>query len=195
MPNSLPAGSMLIFNDRTPPRGHDHQLITAQLSELVDTLQCSSVLLDFQRPDFAENEAVAKAAMDTIPCPVGVSELYAKELDCPVFLPPVPLTMPIDEYLSPWKNREIWLEAAMIGQIITVTDQGTALDPVPLCAPTENAHFDKDLCCHYTVKLKEDRIIFTLQRTFEAMELLLQNAESHGVRLAVGLYQELRAFS
>jgi len=191
MPDTLPAGSMLILNDRTPPCGHDPELVTGQLGELVEKFQCSSVLLDFQRPDFQENEAVAKAAVSVLPCPVGVSELYAKELDCPVFLPPVPLTVPINEYLSPWQGREIWLEAALNGETVTVTETDSITTPMFCIDPSGNPLADSNLHCHYQIHTFDDHIDFTLWRTREDLHTLLQEAEKHNVTNTVGLFQEL----
>ena len=90
LPRQLPPGSLLILDDMTPIRGHDPALICDQLAELTAVLKCSGILLDFQHPDCAETAALAKYLTEALPCPVAVSEPYAAELDCPVFLPPVP---------------------------------------------------------------------------------------------------------
>ena len=192
-PDALPAGSMLIFNDRTPPCGHDPQLIASQLDELVDTLQCSSVLLDFQRPDFKENAAVAKEATAALPCPVGVSEQYAKNLDCPVFLPPVPLTVPINEYLRPWQGREVWLEAAMIGELFTVTATDNTCIPLACIDQPSSGFCDSQLHCHYQARTFDNHIEFTLWRTEDDFDQLLHEAKSYHVTRTVGLFQEFKS--
>ena len=90
-PETLPENSALILNDRTPPCGHDPELIVRQLTTLVEQMSVKCVLLDFQRPDLEENHAISQVLTKTLPCPVGVSLLYAGELTCPVFLPPPPV--------------------------------------------------------------------------------------------------------
>jgi hypothetical protein len=96
-PRQLPEGAMLILNDRTPPLGHDPDIILHQLQDLEAAIHYKYILLDFQRPDSPENAAVAKALTSALSCHVGVSELYAQELECPVFLPPVPPHIPLRE--------------------------------------------------------------------------------------------------
>lgn len=189
-PKSLPEGCLLILNDRTPIHGHDHGLIAAQLEELATKFSCSGVLLDFQRPECKETAALARHLTEALPCPVSVSEMYAEGLACPVFLPPLPLDVPLAEYLRPWQDREIWLEVALDGLEITLTPQGYA--PVPLPFPGESEGFtDAKLHCHYHINMKEDAAKFTLFRTREDLDALLAEAEAFGVTRAVGLWQEL----
>ena len=109
-PTHLPEGSMLILNDRTPIHGHDHGLIADQLTELVEKLKCDSVLLDFQRVDVPELSLLVEKLSAALPCPVGVSDLYAENLDCSVFLPPVMPDTLLSEHLVPWQGRDIWLD-------------------------------------------------------------------------------------
>lgn len=192
IPDSLPAGSMLILNDRTPPCRHNPQLIAGQLGELVEIFQCSGVLLDFQRPDFRENEAVARAVIETLDCPIGVSELYAPGLDCPVFLPPAPLTVPLKEYLSPWQNREIWLEAGLNGETVTVTESDSISSPLPHAVQQRSDFSDDLLCCHYRTRTFDNHIEFTLWRTEEDLSHLLWEAKDYHVTNTIGLFQELK---
>ena len=42
-PDSLPEGSMLIVNDRTPPAKHDPQRIIQQLTQLIEELKISCI--------------------------------------------------------------------------------------------------------------------------------------------------------
>lgn len=189
-PSRLPEGAMLILNDRIPCCGHDHQLITNQLIELVEHFRCSCILLDFQRPGSEETAALAKKIAGSLPCPVGVSELYAQGLDCPVFLPPLPLDMPIAEYLAPWQGREIWLDAALDGAVLTLTETGCASVPLPY-PQLDDGHPEETLHCHYTIQTSSDTARFTLFRTWEDLQSLLIEAQVHGVTRAVGLWQEL----
>lgn len=190
-PKKLLENAMVILNDRTPAQGHDPEAIRRQLRELRDVLHYKYLLLDFQRPNSPENAAVAQALVTGLECPVGVSELYAQEGNCPVFLPPVPPHVPLGEYLSPWQGREIWLEAGLLGETITVTDKGSTISPLPSADGLETTLEDPQLHCHYCIQTYDDRIDFTLWRTKGDLSGLLQQAEALGVTLAVGLWQEL----
>ena len=191
LPRELPQSAMLILNDRTPPHSHNPDLIARQLKELVDTFQCGSILLDFQHPGLTENAAVVKAVTTALSCPIGVSELYARDLPCAVLLPPVPPHVPLEEYFSPWQGREIWLEIAPGGKVITITDQGSSVSPLSSAELPEAALEDPALHCHYHIRTFDDRIDFTLWRTKDDLTALLQQAEALGVTHAVGLWQEL----
>ncbi len=189
-PQSLPEGSMLIVNDRTPVCGHSPEVITEQLSEMVETLGCSRVLLDFQRPGEAETAAIAAAAANALSCPVGVSPLYSNGLRCPVFLPPLPLPRTLREYLAPWQGREVWLEAALDTRVFTVTGDGCRQDP-EADASLSFPHRDPQLHCRYRIDPSPGAISFTLHRSREDLDALAEEAEAAGVRCFVGLFQEL----
>ncbi len=189
LPGSLPDNAMLILNDRTPIRRHDPELIGAQLESLISGLRCECILLDFQRPECEETLLLAEK-LCTLPCPVGISACYAADLNCPVFLPPVPLDVPLSEYLLPWKHREIWLEVALDGMEITLTETGYSSIPLP-CPDDFRGFSDLKLHCHYCIKTDTDRIKLTLSRTREDLEDMLLEAEPLGVTRAVGLWQEL----
>lgn len=194
-PQALPKGSLLIVNDRTPVLGHDPALIAAQLSETVAEWEADGVLLDFQRPDSALTAQIVEAILTALSCPVCVSEHYARELNCPVFLPPCPLNRPLTDYISPWQGRELWLEAALDTQVITVTTKGSHISPN--CAARVNGfpHHDPQLHCHYSIEPGDDQVLFTLCRTKEDLSALLQEAQALNIRQAVGLYQELGALT
>lgn len=189
LPEGLPKDSMLILNDRTPPRGHDPKHILRQLEQAVERLECGCVLLDFQRPGCEETAEITKSLLG-LPCPIGVSELYAQALDCPVFLPPVPLDVTVREHLAPWEGREIWLEAALDSLAVTVGATGTAFHSA-LSGQPSLPHRHEALCCHYGVSLTESQAVFTLRRTAEDLKTVLEMAKQYGVSKAVGLYQEL----
>lgn len=190
-PAALPAGSMIILNDRTPIHGHDPQLIARQLAEMEDALQPGCFLLDLQRPGCALTAEVVKSAVSALKCPVGVSDLYARGLDCPVFLPPVPPECPAAEYLAPWQDREIWLEAALGGCILTVTKDGCTAAPLPPGGGPECPFTEEALHCRYRIEIGEKQLRFTLRRTETELEALLKKAAALGVTQAVGLFQEL----
>ena len=191
IPTALPTGAMLILNDRIPLWEHDPVLIAKQLADTVAELSCGSVLLDFQRPENSKATAITKAVLEELPCPVGVSEHYAHDLNCPVFLSAPPPDIPLQRHILSWKDREIWLEAALETIEISVTQGGATVTSVPFQSPSEPSHRDKKCCCSYRTEISEDRAVFTLSRTPEDLHQLLCEAEKLGVTRAVGLYQQL----
>lgn len=190
IPRELPKGSLLIVNDRTPVSGHDPELVCRQLAQAAAETECDAVLLDLQRPDHHQTAAIAKAIVGALPCPVGITEHYAKGLDCPVFLSP-PMHQPLEHFLAHWKGREVWLELALSSQTITLTDSGCHYGPLVPAEPPERFFEEPNLCCRYHTKVMESQIEFTLFRTPESLEALLKKAEGLGIPRAIGLYQEL----
>lgn len=190
LPKALPKGSMLILNDRTPIHGHDPKQIAQELALCMDTFDCSSLLLDFQYPGCAEAKALIVDLLQVLPCPVVVSECYAEEFDCPVFLPPVPPSCPLNEYIRPWKGRDIWLEIGRDGEQIRLTEEGSCFVPLPRFSPPDTGHYNAVLHCHYQTQVAED-VRFTLWRTQEDFAELLDEAEKLGITKTVGLFQEL----
>ncbi len=191
LPRSLPTGSLLIVDDFTPPHGHDPILITEQLWEYVEKFQCCGVLLDFQRENSTESASIAKQLMEKLPCPVAVSELYAKGLNCPVFLPLLPPSMPLQEFIQPWKGRELWLELGTDGEMITLREKGAESVVLPCPDLSCDGHQEETLHCHYTIETDEKSARFTLWRTNDDMEELLEEAAALGITTAIGLFQEL----
>jgi hypothetical protein len=191
LPQDLPEGSMVIVNDRIPIHGHDPAVIVRQLQTLWEDLRPGCFLLDFQRQDVPETAAVAQAVTQTLPCPVGITEPYAQGLDCPVFLSPVPMLTPLEEYLKPWQGREVWLEVARSAETVTVTADGAKIAPALLDALESPVFADKKLHCRYHTSVAEDRAVFSLQRDTEQIPELLEAAKALGVTQAVGLYQQL----
>lgn len=189
LPRVLPADSLVIVNDRIPPWGHDPKLMVQQLQEVIDTLSPRGVLLDFQRP-YNEETAKITQVLSTLPCPVAVTETYAKSCGCGVFLSPVPLNKPLQQHLSPWQGREIWLELDYSGLSLTVTRDGCAAaeEAVSLEEPVLT---DSRLHCHYSIRLQKEQAVFSLLRQENDLVSLTEEAEQAGVTLAAGLYQEL----
>ena len=192
LPTTLPENSMVIVDDYTPPNGHNAQKILQQLTDLAVQFSVSGFLLDFQREGLPKNLEVARAVTDALACPVAVSELYAGELDAPVFLPLLPTDMPLADFTAPWNGREIWLEVGLQTDVFTVTKQGCTVTSRADNTLAEPVFEDQKFFCRYHWELFEETAIFTLQRTKKDLDTLLQNAE--GVQLAVGLYQQLETF-
>lgn len=190
IPASLPPDSLLILNDRTPVSGHDPQRVSDTLQEAVDRLQCSGILLDFQHLDCPQTASIA-AKIAELPCSVGICAPYARDLECAVFLPPVPLLETPEAYLSQWHGREIWLEAALDCAQITLTEAGTSMTALPSHADPCCSFAEEELCCHYSIAVSNTEAVFTLQRRKDDLTKLLSNAKKLGVTKFVGLYQEL----
>ncbi len=185
LPEQLEPGSMVILNDLMPVAEHDPQRIASQLCEIVGSWQCSRVLLDFQRPGESRTAEIVKAIASTLPCPVGVSQLYAEGLDCPVFLPPLPLHMPLEDYIAPWQGRMIWLEIMPEAALYTITEDGCQREGCN--GQLDFPHFDEKAFCRYRMEAAEDAIRFTLSRGMGELALLRQ---SNMVDCFVGLYQD-----
>ena len=195
LPQALPPGSLLMVDDFTPPHGHDPVLIAEQLTLCTESLQCSGILLDFQRQNCPETAVLAKHLTERLPCPIAVSESYADDLDCPVFLPPVPPSVAPQTHFAPWKGREIWLEIGLLGEILTLMQHGCTVTPLPYPDPNQKGFSDPKLHCHYTIETNEKSAGFTLWRNREDIGELLEEAETLGVTTAVGLFQELHRFA
>ena len=188
LPEKLPANSLLILNDSTPPSHQNPEFVAKTLETIQKEWDCCAILLDFQRPGCQETRKITEELV-TLDFPVCVSECYARDLECPVFLPPLPLTVPLFDYIRPWKGREIWLDAALSCEQITVTDQGSSVKPTEFI---QCPFSDQELHCHYRIEKKDDSFIFTLQRTKDDLNDLLAEADNMGITAAVGLYQELK---
>ena len=185
LPPVLSGEAMLILNDRIPPAGHDPQYILDQLAQI----NCGCILLDFQREGNPESERIVRTIVESESRPVGVTPQYIQPLTCPVFLPPVPIDIPLAKYLAPWQGREIWLEAALDGMCYTITEQGSVSGSLPRIP--DRGLRDDDLFCHYQIETFETKAEFSLWRTREDLDDLLNKAQSHSVTRAVGLWQEL----
>lgn len=191
LPRALPEGAMVIVNDRTPPHGHDPDLIASQLQQLGETQKVSRFLLDFQRPDDKETETLVSTLVRELDRPVGVAEQYAKGLQCPVFLSsPLPHKK-LKDHLTPWAGREIWLEAAFETEKAVVTAHGCQFEPLADTDLMTPVFTDSTLHCQYHTDISDDRVVFTMQRKKEELHMLLEEAQTLGVQLTVGLYQQL----
>ena len=188
LPRSLPPGSLLILNDSRPMGSQDPEEISAQLKTAAENLQISALLLDFERENIAGQQELAKLLTASLPCPVAVSAPYASDLPGPVFLPPVPPEVLLEDRLAPWQHRTLWLELAGTRRQLRVTESGTEISDSPVAGPLPLS--DSRLHCHYRIEKSENQIAFTLGRTPEDQQSLLAQAESLGVTAAVGLWQE-----
>lgn len=191
LPETLPKGSVLILDDCIPPCRHDMQKISEQLEQCLQDTGAEAVLLDFQR---AGNDCCARIAgqlAKKLSFPVGVSELYAKELDCPVFLPPIPPDIPWQTYLTPHSGREIWLEVSCRPITIALTEDGAQIRDGG--SIWKNAQRDAELSCRYATKIEQNAAEFTLWRDREDIAVMQSRLDTLGVTRIFGLYQDLCA--
>ena len=182
-------GDLLILDDSTPPREACPEQILAQLQQLLHTQCFGALLLDFQRPGSPQTQAIARALVEGLSCPVATAAAYAQALPCPVFLPPIPLRRPVEACLRPWMGRELWLEAALEQETVVVTEDGAACSAGTADCQEPEAE-DPALHCHYQVEVQENQAIFHIRRSREDFHSLLEEAERLGVKRAVGLWQE-----
>ena len=190
MPATLPQGSLLLLDDSMPPQNHDAKVVTNQLVEMIEQFTPAGILLDFQRPKTRELEKIATSVVQALPCPVGVPQDYARDLGCPVLLPPPPVNKELEDYLRPWLRQGIFLEIAPEAVEITVTEKGSSQLKIPLVQSLGLS--DSRLCCHYSVEVFPDKAIFTICRYKEDLVALVQEAEKLGVLGCVGLHEELQ---
>lgn len=184
LPECLPEGWMVALNDRVPIWHHEPKEVADQLR----VLSPGAVLLDFQQSE--KNTAFLQALLEALPCPAAVSQRWGQELDCPIFLEPVPPSRPLQTHLAPWKGRQIWLDISAWGEKITVTEADSITTPLPSFSTEGICHREEKLHCHYRTEVFEDRAEFTLFRTEEDIAALLVEAEDHGVTRAIGLWSE-----
>lgn len=193
LPESLRSGSILMVDDYTPMGGQDAGYVGEQLISCVTQWQISAVLLDFQRTGNEEAAGLVAHLSRSLPCPLAVSEGYARYSTGPVFLPPVPPSVSVQTWLKPWQDREVWLDMALTGETITVTEEGSSTAELSFPHGEEPVFHHEGLHCHYRTEVEENCVRFLLHRTPEDLHALLKEAERLGVTTAVGLYQELHS--
>lgn len=190
-PETLPADSLLIFNDRTPIHRHDPLQIAAQLEQLMQATAATGLLVDFQRPVTEEALEVIRALLP-LGFPVTVTEAYAEDFDCGVLLSPVPLHTTLQAHAAPWKGRKLWLELSKESQTLLLTSEGCQICPGEDPLASLKTHADARLHCHYQIHLSDARVQFALFRTQDDQKALLQEAADLEFCGAVGLYQEFQ---
>lgn len=188
LPQSLPPGALLILDDRAPLENLPIPEIAEALGNVLTRFSCRGLLLDFERPGIAPQKALAAFLARQLPCPVAAPPEYAPK-GCPVFLPPVPVDCVVEDFLSPWQGREIWLDTGLCGLDLTLTPAGAVSSPA--AAPLPKGFYDEALCCRYTIRETPQGFVFHLGRDRVCLQKLLARAEPLGVTLAVGLWQEL----
>ena len=193
LPGKLPPGCLLILNDRTPIHGHDPQRIGQELEQVLRRFGCTGLLVDFQNPPNEESLALSEYLSQNLNVPMAFPPEYGVQTQA-AFLPLVPTDCSLSNYLQKWASREIWLEAALEGQNITLTQQGAAYG-INHRQDFPHIHADEKLHCHYSIEEQEASLVFHTWRTPEDLAQLLEEAEQHGITRSIGLYQELAAAS
>lgn len=186
----IPHGAFLVLDHtEVPPPGilpviTDHFPLDGQVLDRICQGR-EAVVLDFEQPPTSERRAMLRG----LPCPCAAPPGYCD--DGPVFLPPAPLRTPLEVYLAPFQGREIWLEAALQQQTITVTARGTTITPPSPSRGLTGGFYEKHLRCRFTQDFSRDRAVFTLFDTPETLREKLAHAAALGVTRAIGLYGEL----
>lgn len=191
LPRTLPPHALLILDDSTPFSDHKADVITQQLQECISTLEVDAVILDFQRPKDPQVQELSCILQKELPCPVAAPPGYG-DPNSPVFLPPCPPDQLLKEYLTPLQGRKVWLEAALDGMQISLTEKGCCKEAIFFANVEELSHKDEKLHCHYRIRQADDAVIFSLQRTWDDLQELLEEASYFGITRAVGLWQELK---
>ena len=192
IPHTLPPGSLLMVNDRTPVNNHDPDLIAAQLCDAAQCLECSGIVLDFQRPGEERTQKIADAVCQ-LPFPVGITPQYAGKNRCAVFLPPIELAMEPEKYFAPWRDREIWLETVRDSTCIRITKDGNQQLP-PMEEGLPYPHTDRELFCRYSIDVQNQHIDFHLCRDEGCLQELMEACTKWGISRFMGLYQQLGPF-
>lgn len=190
-PQSLPQGSILIIDDSMPPTHHDALQIVKQLEDQCARLQPDCILLDFQRPNDPKTQEIVEAIVLALCYRVGVSQLYAGQLSCPVLLEcPAPGTS-LETAAATFAGRELWLEIAPEGRTMILTEEGCKVSPASLDRLDSPFFFDAETSSNYHWHLEENKAIFHIQRDPSCLKKLLLQADALGFTRAVGLYQQL----
>lgn len=182
----IPMSGIAVLTDFFPVQPD----LAQSVAQWIRQWSCEAVVLDFQNPKYEEAEGFVRLLQTYVSCPVVVSEIYAAQMDCPVFLPPLPHHKSLKDHLTPWQGREIWMDLSPLPEQLLLTQQGCSSHydfSLPPCCPVhENAH----LHCHYSITLEEGCAAFTFWRTDDDLTALLQELEEAGVHHAIGLHQE-----
>ena len=191
LPDVLPEASMIILNDIIPPYEHDPDIIANQLNELASKAKTNTFLLDFQREKNRKTEAIVKELTNKLNGKVGVTEAYAENTTCAVFLTcPLPY-QPLSKKISRWDGRDLWLELAVETSIVHISTSGSKITHVNKSILNAKDSYDNVLKSRYLTEINEKQAMITIERNPETLYLLEQEAASYDIELTIGLYQQL----
>ena len=189
LPQVLPGGALLVVDDRVPMAAQNPEHILDQLAEALEKLSCTGLLLDFQQKENAPQRELVRLLARELTVPLAAPPAYAAE-GCRLFLPPVAADQTVEEALSPWAGKKIWLDTAPAAVRLELTKQGCTRTPLPRMAAS-GIFKDPGLCCRYSIEpTLNGGFQFTLYRDRCCIEAILEQAAAFGAELAVGLSQE-----
>ena len=189
LPQTLPSGALLVVDDRVPMAAQNPEHILDQLAEALEELSCTGLLLDFQQKENAPQRELVRLLARELTVPLAAPPAYAAE-GCRLFLPPVAADQTVEEALSPWAGKKIWLDTAPAAVRLELTKQGCTRTPLPRMAAS-GIFKDPGLCCRYSIEpTLNGGFQFTLYRDRCCIEAILEQAAAFGAELAVGLSQE-----
>ena len=189
LPQTLPSGALLVVDDRVPMAAQNPEHILDQLAEALEKLSCTGLLLDFQQKENAPQRELVRLLARELTVPLAAPPAYAAE-GCRLFLPPVAADQTVEEALSPWAGKKIWLDTAPAAVRLELTKQGCTRTPLPRMAAS-GIFKDPGLCCRYSIEpTLNGGFQFTLYRDRCCIEAILEQAAAYGAELAVGLSQE-----
>lgn len=189
LPQALPRGALLVLDDRVSMAAQDPEHIFDQLAEALEKFSCTGLLLDFQQKENAPQRGLVRLLARELTVPLAAPPAYAAE-GCRLFLPPVAADQTVEEALSPWAGKKIWLDTAPAAVRLELTKQGCTRTPLPRMAASGKFK-DPGLCCNYSIEpTLNGGFQFTLYRDHCCIEAILEQAAAFGAELAVGLSQE-----
>lgn len=189
LPQVLPDGALLVVDDSVPMTAQDPEHTLDQLAEALEKFSCTGLLLDFQQAENAPQRELVRLLTRELTIPLAAPPAYAVE-GCRLFLPPVAADQTVEEALSPWAGKKIWLDTAPAAVRLELTKQGCTRTPLPRMAAS-GIFKDPGLCCRYSIEpTLNGGFQFTLYRDLCCIEAILEQAAAFGAELAVGLSQE-----
>lgn len=191
IPAALPAESLLILDDSIPFHQHHPQAILQQLENTISKLQIQGIVLDFQRSVTLELRDLTQLLQNRLACPVAAPPAYSNTTS-PLFLPPVPLHQTPQKYLSPYHDREIWLETALDTSFVHIHMNGCHIEPEPHGTTYELPRQSPHFFAHYRVSCHPEKVVLQLQRTRQDLAQLSEEVSHLGVTRLIGLWQELK---
>ena len=191
LPDTLPEESMIILNDSTPLCGHDPEFIATELNYLADKCKANAFLLDFQRERTSETEDFVEQITNKLNRQVAVTEQYGTITECAVFLSCPRPCQSVAEKAALWKNRDLWLELATESETITIKKDNAIRSISSPTALSGQDFKNSSLNCRYRTEIFDKKVTITLERSVENIPGLLEEANVCGIKITVGLYQQL----
>lgn len=189
LPEKLSEDAILILNDEIPYAGHSSEKICQTIMDCLNRWKLHGILLDFERPVSAQLRETVKNLVASLPCPVACGQ----KLDIPELALLIPMPELLEQPEVCFRNQKgAWLEVRKQAAIYRVDQDGCSI--VQAAEQTTNAPealFDSALCAHYQTASKADSVEFILWRDREDRKKIMEIAKATGIKIMVGLYQEL----